>query len=95
MPLSTTEYHCVRTYVPRSKPGPIERNRTGAGAGAGCIVHRERRTSAAGGAHGLPRQVVLNKIGKALPELIGGSADLAASNLTNLKVRPTARGVGQ
>jgi transketolase len=35
----------------------------------------------------LPRQVVLNKIGKALPELIAGSADLAASNLTNLKVR--------
>jgi transketolase len=30
-------------------------------------------------------EICLNALGKAVPELIGGSADLAASNLTNLK----------
>ena len=55
-------------------------------------MHRERRTSSSW--VGTERQVVLNKIGKALPELIGGSADLAASNLTNLKVSTqSAQGV--
>lgn len=30
---------------------------------------------------------VLNALAESLPELVGGSADLAGSNCTNLKVR--------